>query len=200
MQNVRGRARMLGRRHARVHFNLGGRLRPSTSHETFPEDTTRDCILKQILARIKKSEGELSSCRIRTNELLNIPEDSLTAARINHEQYLLDDLIDYIESLASNEMNFQIITDKDNQRWYAKRLKRSLLNWIARNETELQEIDALENRIMKRYSQISYENKFLQRMFKDMKCFTNKISDSFKSTEISSEVTSIDTSKTQSSS
>nr|CRZ25251.1 Bm10570 [Brugia malayi] len=176
MQNVRGRARMLGRRHARVHFNLGGRLRPSTSHETFPEDTTRDCILKQIL------------------------EDSLTAARINHEQYLLDDLIDYIESLASNEMNFQIITDKDNQRWYAKRLKRSLLNWIARNETELQEIDALENRIMKRYSQISYENKFLQRMFKDMKCFTNKISDSFKSMEISSEVTSIDTSKTQSSS
>ncbi|EJW88881.1 hypothetical protein WUBG_00210 [Wuchereria bancrofti] len=175
MQNVRGRARMLGRRHARVHFNLGGRLRPSTSHETFPEDTTRDCILKQI------------------------PEDSLTAARISHEQYLLDDLIDYIESLASNETKFQIITDKDNQRWYAKRLKRSLLNWIARNETELQEIDALESRVMKRYSQISHENKFLQRMFKDMKCFTNKISDSFKSMEISSEATSIDTSKTQSS-
>lgn len=49
MQNVRGRARMLGRRHARVHFNLGGRLRSSTSHETFPEDKTRDSILKQIL-------------------------------------------------------------------------------------------------------------------------------------------------------
>lgn len=49
MQNVRGRARMLGRRHARVHFNLGNRLRASISHETFPEDATRDSMLKQIL-------------------------------------------------------------------------------------------------------------------------------------------------------
>lgn len=49
MQNVRGRARLLGRRHARVHFNLSGRLRSSAPQETFPEDTTRDSMLKQIL-------------------------------------------------------------------------------------------------------------------------------------------------------
>ncbi|KAM3716982.1 Aminomethyltransferase [Dirofilaria immitis] len=140
MQNVRGRPRMLARRHARVHFNLNGRLRSSTPHEIFPEDTTRDSILKQILVRIKKSEGELSTCRNRTNELLKIPEDSLTASRINHEQYLLDDLIDFIEQSIDDEMKLQMATDEDNQRWYAKRLKRSLLNWIARNETEIREL------------------------------------------------------------
>ncbi|EFO17911.1 hypothetical protein LOAG_10589 [Loa loa] len=175
MQNVRGRARMLGRRHARVHFNLGGRLRPSTSHEIFPEDTTRDSILKQI------------------------SEDSLTAARISHEQYLLDDLIDYVESLVGDENKLQIIVNKDNQQWYAKQLRHSLLNWIARNETELREIDALESRVMKRYLQINRENGYLQRIFRDMKCFTNLISDSFKTVEVSPEPTSIDTSKTQSS-
>ncbi|VBB30030.1 unnamed protein product [Acanthocheilonema viteae] len=220
MQNIRGRARMLGRRHARVHFNLGNRLRSSSAlHETFPEDATRDSMLKQILvtphdllasedpefliaARIKKSERELTTCRSRTNELLNIQEDSLTTARINHERYLLDDLIDYVESLIGDKMNLQTV-DKvllvDNQRWYAKRLKRGLLNWIARNETELKEIDALENRVMKRYLQISHENKYLQRIFRDMKYFTNATSDSFKTMEISSEPTFTNTSKTQSS-
>ncbi|KAL3985779.1 hypothetical protein ACH3XW_40040 [Acanthocheilonema viteae] len=190
---------MLGRRHARVHFNLGNRLRSSSAlHETFPEDATRDSMLKQILARIKKSERELTTCRSRTNELLNIQEDSLTTARINHERYLLDDLIDYVESLIGDKMNLQTV-DKDNQRWYAKRLKRGLLNWIARNETELKEIDALENRVMKRYLQISHENKYLQRIFRDMKYFTNATSDSFKTMEISSEPTFTNTSKTQSS-
>ncbi|KAM3716983.1 Aminomethyltransferase [Dirofilaria immitis] len=197
MQNVRGRPRMLARRHARVHFNLNGRLRSSTPHEIFPEDTTRDSILKQILVRIKKSEGELSTCRNRTNELLKIPEDSLTASRINHEQYLLDDLIDFIEQSIDDEMKLQMATDEDNQRWYAKRLKRSLLNWIARNETEIREISALESRIMKRYVQISRENKYLQRMFRDIKYFTNPISDSFKIVKKSSELTFVGTSKTQ---
>uniref|UniRef100_A0A0R3RVE2 RXT2_N domain-containing protein n=1 Tax=Elaeophora elaphi TaxID=1147741 RepID=A0A0R3RVE2_9BILA len=176
MQNIRGRARLLGRRHARVHFNLGTRLRSSTSHENFPEDKTRDAVLKQIL------------------------EDSLAATRTNHERYLLDDLIDYVESLVDDGMELQIVLDKDTQRWYAKRLKRNLLNWIARNETELAEIDALERRVTKRYLQINRENSYLQRIFKDMKFFTNLTSDRFKNTEISFQPTSVDTSKTQSSS
>ncbi|VDK63386.1 unnamed protein product [Onchocerca ochengi] len=202
MQNIRGRPPIMARRHARVHFNLNGRFRSSTSHENFPEDTTRDSILKQILARIKNSEGELSTCRNRTNELLNatIPEDSLTATRISHEQYLLDDLIDFIECSVDDEMKLQMLIDEDNQRWYIKRLKRSLLNWIARNETELREISALKRRIMKRYVQISYENRCLQRMFRDMKYLTNPISNSFKTMKRkSSKLMSIDTSKTQSS-
>lgn len=61
MQNMRGRARMLGRRHARVHFNLSGRVRPSMSHETFPDDTTRDSILKQILGRFNWISLDLCS-------------------------------------------------------------------------------------------------------------------------------------------
>ncbi|OZC08271.1 hypothetical protein X798_04750 [Onchocerca flexuosa] len=223
MQNIRGRPPIMARRHARVHFNLNGRFRSSMSHEIFPEDTTRDSILKQILARIKKSEGELSTCRNRTNELLNvtIPEDSLTATRISHEQYLLDDLIDFMECSVDDEMKLQMLIDEfriyqsdtlvvgkkniltiavDNQRWYVERLKRSLLNWIARNETELREISALKRRIMKRYVQISYENRCLQRMFRDMKHLTNPISNSFKTMKRkSSKLMSVDTSKTQSS-
>uniref|UniRef100_A0A915PYH1 Uncharacterized protein n=1 Tax=Setaria digitata TaxID=48799 RepID=A0A915PYH1_9BILA len=172
MQNIRGRARMLARRHARVHFNLGGRMRSSTSYDTLSDDTTRDSVLKQIL------------------------EDSLTAARISHEQYLLDDLIDFVENSVSDEMKLQIFIGKDDQRWYAKRLKRGLLNWITRNETELREIDALENRVMKRYTQITHENRCLQRIFTDMKRFANPTNDSFENIESSSE---LDTSKTQSS-
>lgn len=51
MQNLRGRARVLARRHARVHFNLGGRARSSTSREIFADDTTRDNVLKQIVGK-----------------------------------------------------------------------------------------------------------------------------------------------------
>lgn len=52
---------------------------------------------------------------------------------------------------------------------------------------------------MKRYLQISHENKYLQRMFRDMKYFADSTSDSFKTMAISSEPTFITTSKTQNS-
>lgn len=52
---------------------------------------------------------------------------------------------------------------------------------------------------MKRYLQISHENRYLQRMFRDMEYFTNPTGDGLKTMEASSEPTFIDTNKTQSS-
>lgn len=45
-------------------------------------------------------------------KLWQIPEDSLTAARLNHEQYLLDDLIDYVESFVGDDTKVHIVVDK----------------------------------------------------------------------------------------
>lgn len=164
MQNIRGRARLLARRHARVHFNLAGnnRTRLSAQHNFLPEDELRDKILKRLIVYVKKMDREFSTSTSQTNTSIEIVEDSLTTARIRHEQSLLDELIELIE-------------DSGDEPRFAERLKRDLLNWIARNEVELEEIDALKDRVEKRHVQLLHESHQLQRLFSDIKSFERTI-------------------------
>ncbi|VDM99664.1 unnamed protein product [Thelazia callipaeda] len=158
MQNIRGRAR----RRARVHFNLASnRVRSETPEGSWSDDKGRAEAVNKILARIKESEQELTSCENQSGESLNMPEDALTNARIKHEEYLLDDLIEYIENSLIDALT------------YKARLKRNLIEWILRNETELKEIDELENLIMKRYVEITKERQHMQRLLDFMRALDN---------------------------
>ncbi|VDN34491.1 unnamed protein product, partial [Gongylonema pulchrum] len=167
MQEFRARLppRPPPRRHPRVHFNLG-RIQPEHLHPPLrpvPEDPTRDAIMKQIVDRINAAEKELSCNKSETKEKVTMKPDSITDARIEHEKQVLNDLERYFESVENNR------PDKSYWEGRAGQLQRDLNNWIERNETELEEIDLLEKKVLERRQELISQMAIVERMFGEIK-------------------------------